>query len=84
MTRFYHLGVASLLAVLLIGCSTDDAPSREWLRQLWTRMKPTRSANFSRPDQLSHRRCGPYAFSATNGDLLVSSDETSVYITPTD
>ena len=28
MTRFSNLGVASLLAVLLIGCSTDDAPEQ--------------------------------------------------------
>ena len=33
MTRFSHLGVASLLAVLLIGCSTDDAPEQGGLRQ---------------------------------------------------
>ena len=28
MTRFSHLGMALLLAVLLIGCSADDAPEQ--------------------------------------------------------
>jgi PBP1b-binding outer membrane lipoprotein LpoB len=28
MTRISHLGAASLLVVLLSGCSTDDAPEQ--------------------------------------------------------
>ncbi|MEC7610264.1 MAG: S9 family peptidase, partial [Pseudomonadota bacterium] len=79
MTRFSHLGMASLLAVLLIGCSTDDAPEQGAAATAEDSHETYTAAQFFQTTSYRMGGAGPYAFSATNGDLLVSSDETGVY-----
>ena len=79
MTRFSHLGMASLLAVLLIGCSTDDAPEQGAAATAEDSHETYTAAQFFQTTSYRIGGAGPYAFSATNGDLLVSSDETGVY-----
>ena len=79
MTRFSHLGMASLLAVLLIGCSTDDAPEQGAAATAEDSHETYTAAQFFQTTSYRIGGAGPYAFSGTNGDLLVSSDETGVY-----
>ena len=79
MTRFSHLGMAFLLAVLLIGCSADDAPEQGAAATAEDSHETYTAAQFFRTTSYRIGGAGPYAFSATNGDLLVSSDKTGVY-----
>ena len=79
MTRFFQLGTASLLALLLIGCSTKDAPEQEAAATAADLHETYTAAQFFQTTSYRMGGAGPYAFSATNGDLLVSSDETGVY-----
>ena len=79
MTRFSHLGMALLLAVLLIGCSADDAPEQGAAATAEDSHETYTAAQFFQTTSYRIGGAGPYAFSATNGDLLVSSDKTGVY-----
>ena len=79
MTRFSHLGMAFLLAVLLIGCSADDAPEQGAAATAEDSHETYTAAQFFQTTSYRIGGAGPYAFSATNGDLLVSSDKTGVY-----
>ena len=79
MTRFSHLGMAFLLAALLIGCSADDAPEQGAAATAEDSHETYTAAQFFQTTSYRIGGAGPYAFSATNGDLLVSSDKTGVY-----
>ena len=61
MTRFSHLAVASLLAALLIGCSTDDAPEQEAAAATQIHETYT-AAQFSRPPAIAWAVRGPMLF----------------------
>ena len=79
MTRFSQLGTASLLALLLIGCSPKDASEPAAAATAGDLHETYSAAQFFQTTSYRMAGAGPYAFSATNSDLLVSSDETGVY-----
>ena len=73
----YTDGYCYLLAILLCACSTENAQEQvtreEVVHETYT------AAQFFQATSYRMGGDGPYAFSATNGDLLISSDETGVY-----
>ena len=77
MTCFIQMVTATLLAILLCACSTENAQKQvtreEVVHETYT------AAQFFQTTSYRMGGNGPYAFSATNGDLLISSDETGVY-----